>query len=80
MHDDDLAPLVRDPHMTTPEAALALMTLAHEVALDPDIAADVLLTMTEQLRPGGGCRGRWPRTPTRMRCSPRRRRTRCWTH
>lgn len=40
--------------MTTPEAALALMTLAHEVALDPDIAADVLLTMTEQLRPGGG--------------------------
>lgn len=52
MQDDDLAPLVRDPQMTTPDAALALMALAREVALDPDIAADVLVTMTELLQAG----------------------------
>ena len=53
MKDDDLAHLVRDPQMTTPDAAAALMALAREVALDPDIAGDVLVTMTELLQPGG---------------------------
>jgi hypothetical protein len=53
MKDDDLAPLVRDPQMTTPDAAAALMALAREVALDPDIACDVLVTMTEVLQSGG---------------------------
>ena len=53
MDDNDLAPLVRDPAMTTPAAAYALIALADHVTSDPDIAGDVVLMLTAWLQPDG---------------------------
>lgn len=39
--------------MATPAAAYALIALAHDVTSDPDLAGDVVLLLTERLRPGG---------------------------
>lgn len=50
MEDIELDPLIRDPHLATSEAARALIALANSTTDDPDLAADVVLNLTEQLR------------------------------
>ena len=50
MDDTDLDPLIRDPHLVTSDAARTLIALASAITNDPDLAADVVLNLTEQLR------------------------------
>jgi hypothetical protein len=53
MNNDDLLYIVQDPDLTTVHAARALIELAESVSgRDDDIAGDVVLRMTELLRPG----------------------------
>ncbi|MDO8308947.1 MAG: hypothetical protein Q7V58_11390 [Actinomycetota bacterium] len=63
MDDKDLDPLVRDPAMASPAAAYALIALADEVTFDPDVAGDVVLLLTERLRPGGSLARALPSHP-----------------
>lgn len=57
MKNELLMVIVTDPDLTTPLAARTLITLAESVSgRDDDIAGDVVLTMTELLRPGGRVR------------------------
>ena len=53
MNNDALMHIVRDPDLTTPEAARALIELAKSVSgRDDDVTGDVVLRLTELLRPG----------------------------
>jgi hypothetical protein len=53
MNNDDLLYIVQDPDLTTVNSARALIDLAESVSgRDDDIAGDVVLRMTELLRPG----------------------------
>lgn len=53
MRDDELAPLLNDPDLSTAQACLALLELARRAApREPDIAGDVVLILTERLLPG----------------------------
>ena len=63
MDDKDLVHLVRDPAMASPAAAYALIALADEVTSDPDVAGDVVLLLTERLRPGGSLARALPSHP-----------------
>ena len=57
MRNEDLMHITRDPDLTTSAAAYALIELAASVSgRDDDIAGDVVLSMTELLRPGGRVR------------------------
>ncbi len=59
MKDDELMRIATDPDLHSPEAAQALLQLARAAARrDEDIAGDVLLQLTEKLRPGGALRDR----------------------
>ena len=59
MKNDDLMLIVNDPDLRTSEAARALIQLARAAARrDEDIAGDVLIQLTEKLRPGGSLRER----------------------
>jgi hypothetical protein len=57
MKNELLMVIVTNPDLTTPLAARTLIALAESVSgRDDDIAGDVVLTMTELLRPGGRVR------------------------
>ena len=57
MRNDDLMHIALDPDLGTSEAAYALIELAESVSgRDDDIAGEVVLVLTELLRPGGRVR------------------------
>lgn len=59
MKNDDLLQIARDPDLTDPQSARALIQLAQSAARgDEDIAGDVLLVLTQKLQPGGSLRER----------------------
>ena len=59
MKNDDLMYIVNDPDLLGPDAARAVIQLAREAARsDEDIAGDVVIALTEKLRPGGALRER----------------------
>jgi hypothetical protein len=61
MKNDDLMQIVRDPDLTTAAAARALIELAESVSgRDDDVAGDVVLRLTELLRPGQRLREAMP--------------------
>lgn len=65
MNNDDLLYIVQDPDLTSVNAARALIELAESVSgRDDDIAGDVVLRMTELLRPGQRVRLALSRHPT----------------
>ena len=54
MLNEELAPIINDPDLSTPEACHALLQLARRRSpRDPDIAGDVVLILSERLMPGG---------------------------
>lgn len=53
MTDTDLLTIANDPDLTIPESARALLALATKVAAgDDDIAGEIIIELTELLRPG----------------------------
>lgn len=59
MRDDELLPLINDPDLATPQACRALLALARAASSgNPDRAGDVVLYLTERLRPGRTLRER----------------------
>jgi len=59
MRNDDLQHIVDDPDLHGPQSARAVIQLAHSAARgDEDIAGDVVVALTEKLRPGGALRER----------------------
>ena len=59
MRDDELLPLINDPDLVSAEACKALLALARASSGgDPDRAGDIVLHLTERLRPGRTLRER----------------------